>query len=429
MNEAIRAQSPRTSAAASVAASLPRVMFVLQSTAIGGMESHCVDLAAELARRGHDVFGVVPAGAPFDPLAERFAAGRTAVRRLNTDGRAGRIAQVFDLLRLSRLLSAVRPNVVHLHLGGATGGTAVVALSRLFGAVTVVTEHDVPGEKTRPLARASRFVLDRLAHVLVAVSRRNAGIRLSRIEPRRKSFAVVLNGVPLPDLDEKMKQANRESIREEYGIPSERVLLGSVVRLAEGKGLRDLLQAVAKLKNSGDEADLMLVGDGPLRGELEGLTVSLGIDKIVHFVGNQRQPGRFVDAFDAFVLAVPVGSMSIALLEAMARGVAPLITFCGPEEAVCHAETGLCGPPNDPAGLAEALRPLVRDRDLSQRLGRAAASHVRTHYSVSRVADDVLDLYAAGPSGVLPADLLATAPVDPRPGHRSRRETAAHPRP
>jgi glycosyltransferase involved in cell wall biosynthesis len=426
VDEAIRTLAARTTGAGARAVGIRRVMFVLQSTAIGGMESHCVDLAAELARRGHAVFAVVPNGETFDPLADRFAASRSTVRQLNTDDRSGRIPQIRELLRFSRLLAAVRPDVVHLHLGGATGGTAVVALARLFGAVAVVTEHDVPAEHPGPLAKASRFVLDRLAHVLIAVSRRNAGIRLGRIAPRAKTFAVVLNGVPLPDLDEGLQLANRASVRDEYGIPYERVLLGSVVRLAEGKGLRELLPAIAKLRHTGDDADLMLVGDGPLRSELEDLSASLGIANIVHFVGNQREPGRFVDAFDAFVLPVPVGSMSIALLEAMARGVAPLITFCGPEEAVCHAETGLCGPPNDPAGLAEALRPLVRDRELSDRLGRAAASHVRTHYSVSRVAGDVLDLYAAGRSGLLPADLLATAPVDPRPGDRSRREAASN---
>jgi len=93
---------------------------------------------------------------------------------------------------------------------------------------------------------------------------------------------------------------------------------------------------------------------------LEALVDSLRVADVVHFAGNQRQPGRFLDAFDVFVLAVPEGSMSIALLEAMARGVASLITFCGPEEAIRPDETGVCGPPNDPVGLAAALAPIVQ---------------------------------------------------------------------
>jgi glycosyltransferase involved in cell wall biosynthesis len=393
-------------------------MFVLQTTAIGGMESHCIDLAGEYVRRGITVLAVVPGAAAFDVLEDRFRAAGAAVHRMDTDARRGRRRQMQQLARFISRARSFHPDVVHVQTGGATGGTAVVAIARLIGAVAVITEHDVPDERPSWRARASRYALDRATHALIGVSRRNARLRSTRIKPVEKRFAVVLNGVPLPGVDEATRRENRVAVREQFGIDQRNVVLGSVVRLAEGKGLRDLLQAIAILCAQGAECELLLVGDGPLRPDLDALCATLGVAEHVHFAGNQRQPGRFVDAFDAFVLAVPAGSMSIALLEAMARGVAPVITFCGPEEAVCAGETGLCAPPEDPAGLAATLAPLVRDRDLRERLGKAAAAHVRDHYSVARVADDILDIYAGAQKGMLPLRLRADAPIDARPGDR-----------
>lgn len=399
---------------------IKRVMFVLQTTAIGGMESHCIDLAGEYVRRGITMLAVVPGAEAFDVLEERFRAVGAAVHRMDTDARRGRSRQAQQLARFILRARSFHPDVVHVQTGGATGGTAIVAIARLIGAVSVITEHDVPDERPSLRARTSRYALDRATHALIAVSRRNARLRSSRIKPIGERFTVVLNGVPLPELDEATRRENRRAVREQFGVDERRVVLGSIVRLAEGKGLRDLLHAVAFMWAEQAECELLLVGDGPLRSELEALCTTLGIADHVHFAGNQRQPGRFIDAFDAFVLAVPAGSMSIALLEAMAHGVAPVITFCGPEEAVCAGETGLCAPPEDPAGLAATLATLVRDRDLRERLGKAAAAHVRDHYSVARVADDILDIYSSARERGFPRRLSADAPADARPGDRVR---------
>ena len=125
------------------------------------------------------------------------------------------------------------------------------------------------------------------------------------------------------------------------------------------------------------------------------------------FAGHQRQPIRYLDAMDAFVLAVPAGSMSIALLEAMAHGLPSVITFCGPEEAVVDGDTGLCAPPEDPDGLALALRSLTQDPDLRLRLGRNGAAYVRARFSSERVADDLLAVYNLRNTGSIPSQLIA----------------------
>lgn len=390
------------------------VVIVLQSTAVGGMESHAIDLAGEYVRRNVPTSLVIPEEATFDGIAQRAQAKGVRVARLTTDGRNGRGAQLHRWVSLARLLVSTRPGAVHLHTGGATGGLAVLATARLLTrAAVVLTEHDVPAPRPALRQMLIRHLVDRFCHTVVAVSRRNARLRRERLGMHCRNFAAVLNGVPLPDVVPSSPPPSTD-VRASLGLPDDAVVLGGLVRLAPGKGLEILLRAFAQLSDLAD-CRLLLVGDGPLREPLQRLAQDLGLGERVLFAGHQSQPEPFLRALDVFVLAVPAGSMSIALLEAMALGVPPVITFCGPEEAVIPGETGLGAAPDDAVSLAVALRALATDAGLRRRLGASAREHVARHFSVSRVADDLLACYAARERRI-PARLSAAAPDDPRPG-------------
>jgi len=377
------------------------------------MESHCLELAAELARRWIAVTVVVPCAGMFDVLASRLRSTGAEVERIDADARNGRIEEARSLFQFARLVRRVRPDVIHLHTGGATGGVAVVALARLLSTATVVvTEHDVPDTHPFLYQRLGRLVLDRLMHTLVSVSRRNAALRRERLGVGARAVVTVLNGVAIQNIPTGVWEEERGHIRGQFGIRSDTVVIGSLVRLAPGKGLPDLLRAFA-LVRPGTDCELLLVGDGPLRSELEALAEQLGIADVVHFAGYQVESLPFLTAFDVFVLAVPFGSMSIALLEAMVAGLPPVITFCGPEEAVIPEVTGLSAPPSDPVGLADSLSRLVRSPELRAELGASAAIHVRRHYSVERVVIDLLDVYRGGKTGSIPERLRATNPPNP----------------
>jgi glycosyltransferase involved in cell wall biosynthesis len=399
--------------------SVRRVLLVLQTTKVGGMETHCLDLAAEYVRRGVAVVVVLPLSNAFDALARAFRERGARVMRLASDAREGRTRQIGDLARLLRLMRVWRPQAVHLHTGGATGGAAVLALARAAGATTVITEHDVPGPDASRKDRLARRAVDGLAHAVVAVSNRNAGVRAERLGRRPSRGAIVLNGVPIPATAANERLRGREQVRNALGIAPQTVLIGCVVRLAEGKGLDTLLRAFA-LTRARTPCSLLLVGDGPLRSELEALAAELGVHDAVYFAGHQADPVPWYDALDVFALAVPAGSMSIALLEALARGLPSVITFWNPDEALVPEVTGLSAPPNDPPALATALTRLAADADLRASLGTTAADYVARRYSVARVTSDLLDLYSAAKRGIPPA-------LTPVQASAARDRTAASP--
>ena len=389
------------------------------------METFCVDLGNELVRRGVEVTAMMPEGAWADPLAERFDAVGVQPIRLDTDpfkGRLdpvrGRLTQALRWRRLWHLLESWGPDVVHLHVPCAPAGLGVMTLARAAGATAVVSEHNVPWPDASARTRLAARAVNRVAHAIVSVSRYNAALRTARIGDVPARHAAILNGIPIQDVAPAERSANRARVRAQLGIGADDVTIGCLVRLVEGKGLDDLLRAFALVRRD-RPCRLLLVGGGPMRGELEILARQLGVAPDVHFAGQQGAPLPFLDAMDVFALAVPAGSMSIALLEAMARGLPPVITFCGPEEAVIPEETGLGAPPNNPVGLAAALHRLVADDGLRHRLADAAVAHVRRHFSIARVADDMLDVYRAAPSGRVPDDLRADGRPNPRPGGSS----------
>ena len=395
-----------------------RALIIVQSTAIGGMERNSAEVVAELARRGTAVMAVVPPDPEFDPVAAAMRSSSVEVVRVLTDARDGRIAQLLGLARLARSARAFSPDVVHLNVGGATGGLAPVLMARLATrAVVVVTEHDVPPAGLSPWQRLKRGLMDRTLHALVAISRLNAKGRFKNLGAPTAKFAVVLNGVNLPILTPRESAANRASVRSQLGLSADETVIGSVVRLVPNKGLTTLLQAVA-LVTAQHEARLLLVGGGPMEAELRDLALDLGIQDRVLMVGHQADASRYVDAMDMFVLPVPVGSGSIALIEAMARGRAPVITFGDGEEAVIHERTGLWSPSENHEALAAAMLRLCADRALRERLGAEAARHVSRHYSIRRNTDDLVDIYLGARRGSIPSGLSATDPKDPRPGDR-----------
>lgn len=387
------------------------------------MESFCADQARELVRRGYEVQAVVPPAERFNMLAARFEAGGTPVHRFDVypertgPERYPSLSYGKDLLtRLIPILRSWQPNVVHLHRGNVIGGLPIALLTRIFTkAVMIYTDHDVPIPELKRRHWFTTRVLDYVAHSTLAVSRRNARYRLSDLGAIRDKFASILNGIPIADVRPEEQAAHRAQVRQQLAIEPDAVVIGCLVRLVEGKGLETLFRAFAQVR-ARHPAILTLVGHGPLQAELERLASELGVSDSVRFAGFHPNPTPFLDAMDIFALAVPAGSMSIALLEAMARGLPPVITFCGPEEAVIHEETGLCATPNDPDALAEALERFVADQQFRKQLGQAAAAHVRTHFSIARCMDDHLELYTAAPSGKVPRRLRADGPPNNRPG-------------
>jgi glycosyltransferase involved in cell wall biosynthesis len=175
----------------------------------------------------------------------------------------------------------------------------------------------------------------------------------------------------------------------EYALP----MILSVGRLVEKKGFPFLLQAAALLHGRGIDFELIIVGDGPMRDELERLAGGLGLRDKVVFAGYlpQEQLAHVYRRADAFCLASIVAKdgdrdgLPNVILEAMAHGV-PVVAsnLSAIPEAIVDEETGLLAPPGSPQDLAAQLERLLSDEELRATLAGNARRRVGEEFDLMK---------------------------------------------
>jgi glycosyltransferase involved in cell wall biosynthesis len=164
-----------------------------------------------------------------------------------------------------------------------------------------------------------------------------------------------------------------------------RRVIVAVGRLAPQKGYDTLLRAYASVAAVHASWHLVILGEGPLRGELTLLAESLGIADRVELRGWVPEPGEVLAAADVFVMASLYEGFPNALLEAMACGLPVISTHSlAAEEIITDGDDGLLTPVGDAAALAAAMTRLIEDEPLRERLGRKAVA-VAERYSLTAV--------------------------------------------
>jgi glycosyltransferase involved in cell wall biosynthesis len=298
------------------------------------------------------------------------------------------------------LIKAHKPHILHTHTAkaGAVGRAAARLAGRDRPRAVVHTFHGhvLRGYFNAPVTAAFRQVERALARdtdALIAVSPevRDDLVRLG-VAPAER-IAVVRLGLDL-DARTAAPRGARAAERAALGIPDDRFVVGWLGRMTEIKRVDDLLEGFARLRRHGGDADLVLVGDGPLRSELEDEARRLKIADRTHFVGYREDVGPLYATLDAVALTSANEGTPVTLIEALAAGVPAVATDVGGVgDVVRDGVGGFLVRPGDPDALARRLEDLAADEALRRRLGAAGAAWVRERYSVPRLVSDVDILY------------------------------------
>lgn len=143
-------------------------------------------------------------------------------------------------------------------------------------------------------------------------------------------------------------------------------------RLAPEKGFPDLINAMKVLSKS-TKARLAILGDGPLRQELESLIKEQGLSDTVRLLGFQENPYKYFSKAKVFVLSSYVEGLPNVLVEAMACGVTPVSTNCptGPEEVLKGGKYGYLVPVRDPEAMANAIQKAIENPIMPEHIREA----------------------------------------------------------
>ena len=175
-----------------------------------------------------------------------------------------------------------------------------------------------------------------------------------------------------------------------------------VARLVEKKGTRDVIEAFALVARRVPEAQLLIVGEGPLERALRKLTLERGIQDIVHFLGAQSHTRVLELMSQAWLFTLPsvqarngdAEGLGMVLLEAAARGIPAVATrHGGIPEVVLDGTTGRLCAEHDISGLACAMTDLIRDDILRHRMGLAARERAQRCFNLQRQSTALESIY------------------------------------
>ncbi|MBI4316043.1 MAG: glycosyltransferase family 4 protein [Chloroflexi bacterium] len=280
------------------------------------------------------------------------------------------------------LLRRLRPNVVHAHEMFSPATTALAARA-VLGCAVVVTAHrsgvlgDVYRLRRRALGAQRINALRRNVDAFVTISREiDSELEALGIPAEQRVF--IPNGVdterfaPLPP-------DKKQAMRAMLGLPADAPIVIFTGRLAPEKQLDKLVLLWPAVRARVPEAVLLIVGTGD---ELPGLKTLA--EAGVRFAGPVENVAQYLQAADMFVLPSLAEGLSVALLEAMAAGLAAVATSVGgTPEVIEHEATGWLAPPGDSAALRDSLITLLNNPDCRIRLGQRARERVIRDYTLS----------------------------------------------
>jgi glycosyltransferase involved in cell wall biosynthesis len=329
-----------------------RVLLVVDALDGGGAERYVTDLATALAGRGHAVTVACSVGGE--------AAGPLERARVEVVELVGvlvkRRASLTFAARLGRLLRERRPDVVHAHIYASAAAAALATVGT--GIPLLVTEHTEAPWRGRRAVVVSRFIYRRADRIHVVTS----AIR-DLLEARygvARTFCEHLPPAVTPQAPYRPAAPVHWNGRR---------LIGRVGRLTPEKGIDVFLHAAAKIAPEHPSAHFLIVGDGPLRRELERLAERLRLGERVEFLGHRSDARALIAGLELLAVSSLSDGAPLVVLEARHARV-PVVASAvgGLPDQIRHRYDGLLVPAADPDALGAAISLLLERPEAARRL-------------------------------------------------------------
>ncbi|MHC4570459.1 MAG: glycosyltransferase family 4 protein [Planctomycetota bacterium] len=183
-------------------------------------------------------------------------------------------------------------------------------------------------------------------------------------------------------------------LRKRYRLNSHYKLIATVARLSREKGHKFLLQAAQEVVREVPNVKFLIVGEGPIREELENYCAELGISEHIIFTGFCPNVVEILHSIDIMVLPSLTESFPHVILEAMSVGKPVIATDVGGvSEMIRHGETGLLIKPSDSEAMAESIILLLRNQAMRNKMGQNAQKRIELEFTLEHYIKQMQDLY------------------------------------
>ncbi|NLI81646.1 MAG: glycosyltransferase [Deltaproteobacteria bacterium] len=364
----------------------------------GGAEQVVINLCNHLNR---DVFDVAVVSLSDDiPMAERLIQREKVP--VYTCGRLPGIPPLRNFIKtawnLRKVIIRFEPDIVHSHLYSFNAplqwlGSLGLKCKHFVTIHSVgyhYSKHDHWPSKVFRLCEKLNVKLSNAYVISVSNSVRAVLSQISLFQSSK--IKTIYNGINTQCF------LYKESLVFKYGSTLDKdyknLFVVHIARFYEVKGHRYLLQAWPKVVAEVPEARLLLVGDGPLKGEMQRLADALGAVESVRFMGLRDDVPAILACCSLGVFPSLFEGLPVAPIEMMSMGLPVVASDIGPlREVIGDEEAGILFPPKHPDELAKAIVCLLKDDALRERLGKAARQRACRLFSVERQVAEHERLY------------------------------------
>lgn len=361
-----------------------RILQISSARTFGGGERHFVDLCRGLKMRGHDIFAALRPTNEWQARLDFLPPENILHVSLRNS---------FGVLSATRIAEFIRENnieIVHAH-AARDYIPASLACRMAKTAKFVLTRHVL-----FPLKPVHRFTLNNLSKA-IAVSK-PVEANLQKVFPKEK-INLISNGIDVESRMNVDREKLRQEFRFEHNIPFDAFLIGTVGELKVLKGQRDFILAAQIIAQKFPEARFIIVGKDnsakkDFRKELKRLVKIFRLEDRFLWLDWAEDTALLLSALDVFVSASHTESFGLAILEAMAIGVA--IAATGTEGANELLQTNVSGkivPMKDAVKLAEAVSELLSDENLRETLGKNAQIRAKEKFGLEKMIIETEKVY------------------------------------
>lgn len=302
------------------------------------------------------------------------------------------------LWQLRRFIQEGQYIIVHTHSSKA--GIIGRMAARL--AHTPVIIHTVHGwsfhDFMHPWVRRIYIVLERwmatFSDALIVVSERDIHKGLKARIGKPEQYHLIRSAIPLDEFDP--SRFDRQSIRSELRIPPEAIVIGNVGRFSAQKNPLDWVKIAGKIASACPNAFFLLVGDGPLRGEVENAIKKAGIQDRILLTGLRRDIPEMLAAMDIFLMTSLWEGLPRVLPQAMAMGL-PVVAngVDGIAEGIQDDLTGYLVKPGDIDQAAQVCIDLAHDSLARVEFGRRGIKYAGENFDLRRMIAQIEEIYDA----------------------------------
>lgn len=356
-------------------------MYIVNDLTIGGAEEIYLSLSKYLDKKKFELLFVV--------IGEKGEIGKEIEQhsRIVVLNILSRPVSFKDKLKavinISKICRSFRPDLIHSQLW--TGNTIARIVGILTGTPNIVSEQNVYEDRNK-----MRLIIDKILSYhtkkIIAVSEPVKDFILQKQKISKDKIRIIPNSID----QFKFKIKKSKNFKKELGIKNDFPVIVGVGMLGRLKNQKIIIEALSRVNL---DFNLLFLGDGPERANLQKLVKKLKMKEKVKFLGWRRDVSNILNASDIFVLSSYTEGLSLSLMEAMYMKKVCVVSNIKPNRVLINKNNGFFFSPDDYHTLSKILYGLIKYRSKWSRLGSAARKTIEAKFSIIQMIKCYENIY------------------------------------